>query len=173
MRFSFPKANFLRYLGKACTYFLFLQNRMKECRVWDPGESAELSWTQNSLSHCHALARGSKVFISITRHFTKQFGGFQIIHKANNMALGHCSCLLICDELSIYERLSHCWNGNSIRVLTDNMKRWILSVRYNPWEIRKLLLLTISAICFLRLEPKGGNYICILPKLEFFPWSSL
>jgi len=52
---------------------------MKEHRVQDPAESAEPE-LDTELSHCHALARGTKAFISITRPFTKQVGGFQVIH---------------------------------------------------------------------------------------------
>lgn len=130
--------------------------------------------TLSPLPHCHALARGTEEFISITRPFMQQARGFQVIHTASKTATGHYSRLIICDELSTWERRQwYCWNGNPIRELMDNIRRWVLFLRNSPWEIRKLLFLKICAISFLRLEPRGSNYICILFKPEFFPWNSL
>ena len=122
------------------------------------------------------LSQGHQKVIAIRSPFMLQASGFRVIYTASKMAIGHHSCLLIRNELSAEERRQwHYWNGNPIRALTGNIRKEMNSIpqKQSPREIRKLPFLKICAIYFLRWEPKGSNYICILFKPEFFSWNSL
>lgn len=95
---------------------------------------------------------------------------FQVVQTARMMAVG----LWICDEPSTQERRQwHYWKGNPLGAVTGKEEMNSAPQKQNPWEIRKLQSLNISAIYSLSREPKGKNYICILFKPEFFSWKSL
>lgn len=137
--FSCPKSISPLHLGKVHIFFLSPFSKQKEGSGQCSGLGTEQAHGQaghNCLTSLPVLcsrATAKNLFpseISIRRLFMQQASGFQVVHTASKMAIGHYSCLLIHNELSNYKRRQwHYWNGNLIRALTGNIRRWILSLR--------------------------------------------
>lgn len=151
--FSCPKTNFPLHLGKVCIFVLSplsIQDNVQD--LASSKRTAKLDTTILPLCQCCALARGAKEFISIRRPFMQQASSFQVVYTASKMAIGHYSCLLIRDELSAYEsRQWHYWNGNPVRALTGNIRRWILFLRNKVPENKEATVLEDLCNLFFKI----------------------